>query len=73
MGRWSVLVAGGELTDAARAALENAGMTVAGREPGSQGFTVELDAEDSAQARKRVAAALDTINGYSAGAAASAD
>ena len=73
MERWTVLVTGGELTDAARAALDNAGMTVARRDPGHEGFTVELEANDSAQARRRVEAALDTANGYSAGAAESAD
>jgi hypothetical protein len=73
MGRWSVLVTGGELTDAACAALDDADITVAGRDPGHEGFMVELEAKDSAQARRQVEAALDTANGYSAGAAESAD
>ena len=73
MGRWSVLVTGGEVTDAVREALGRAGLTVGKPDPAGEGFTVELEADGSARARSRVEAALGAANGFSAGPARSVD
>ena len=63
----------GELTESARSALQDAGLTLAPPhdepDPSSDKFLVHVQAGTAAEARHRVEEVLRDLNGYSAGAA----
>jgi hypothetical protein len=62
----------GRLTESARSALEDAGLTIAAPDdagPRGEKFLVHVAAGSAAEARHRVEDVLRDINGYSAGAA----